>query len=103
MQRISNVGTKERPGKFDCYEKAEPDEPYFTLLARDWSAPYLVKAWEALNRGDVLTAIDEMVAASRNTPTEIFSASGQEINSEKHMEALNCSESMELWRDSRVR
>lgn len=29
------MGTKDNPGKFNCYEKALPDEPMFTLLARD--------------------------------------------------------------------
>jgi len=29
------MGTKNNPGKFDCYENALPDEPMFILLARD--------------------------------------------------------------------
>ena len=33
------MATKTKPGAFDCYSKAEPDEPVFTLLARDPSAP----------------------------------------------------------------
>lgn len=39
------MGTKEQPGQFDCYEKAAPDEPIFTLLGRDRSAPTLVMEW----------------------------------------------------------
>jgi hypothetical protein len=39
------LGTKLKPGKFDCYEKAEPDEPMFTLLARDPTAPLLIRIW----------------------------------------------------------
>ncbi len=42
------MGTKRKPGKFDCYEKAAPDEPMFTLLARDPLAPMLVRLWADL-------------------------------------------------------
>lgn len=41
------MGTKEAPGAFDCYDKAEPGEPVFTLLARDPIAPALIDAWAA--------------------------------------------------------
>jgi hypothetical protein len=39
------MGTKNRPGKFDCYENADPDEPMFVLLGRDPMAGYLVRKW----------------------------------------------------------
>jgi hypothetical protein len=42
------MGTKNNPGKFDCYANAEPDEPMFVLLARDPLAPILVEQWAAL-------------------------------------------------------
>ena len=42
------MGTKLKPGKFDCYENAEPDEPMFVLLARDPMAPILVSLWADL-------------------------------------------------------
>lgn len=29
------MGTKSAPGEFDCYNVALPDEPMFTLLARE--------------------------------------------------------------------
>ena len=29
----------------DCYEKAEPDEPVFTLRAHDMTAPVVVGVW----------------------------------------------------------
>ena len=41
------VGTKNNPSKFSCYDKAEPDEPMFTLLARDPMAPTLIRMWAA--------------------------------------------------------
>jgi hypothetical protein len=39
------MGTKNRPGAFDCYANAEPDEPMFVLLGRDVDAPALVELW----------------------------------------------------------
>jgi hypothetical protein len=42
------MGTKNNPGKFDCYANAEPDEPMFVLLARDPLAPMLVDLWANL-------------------------------------------------------
>jgi hypothetical protein len=44
------VATKNNPGKFDCYEKAEPDEPMFTLLARDPMAAKVVRYWIELRK-----------------------------------------------------
>jgi hypothetical protein len=41
------MGSKNTPGKFDCYANALPDEPMFILLARDFNAPYLVEDWAA--------------------------------------------------------
>lgn len=39
------MGTKNIPGSFDCYVNAMPDEPLFTLLARDRHAPSAVEDW----------------------------------------------------------
>lgn len=39
------MGSKNNPGKFDCYENAEPDEPMFILLGRDPIAAELVRIW----------------------------------------------------------
>jgi len=41
----SKVGTKNNPGQFDCYNNALPDEPMFIILARDPSAPKLIRSW----------------------------------------------------------
>lgn len=46
------MATKNNPGQFDCYAKAEPDEPLFVLLARDKHAPTLVWLWAALRELD---------------------------------------------------
>lgn len=42
------MGTKNNPGKFDCYAHAEPDEPMFILLGRDPVAGVVVSLWAAL-------------------------------------------------------
>lgn len=39
------MGTKNNPGKFDCYANADPNEPMFILLGRDLGAYALVEAW----------------------------------------------------------
>lgn len=44
------MGTKNNPGKFDCYANADPDEPMFVLLGRDRHAPFLVMLWALLRR-----------------------------------------------------
>jgi len=46
------VGTKNNPGKFDCYGNALPDEPMFVLLARDRHAAGLVRLWALLRAKD---------------------------------------------------
>jgi hypothetical protein len=46
------MGTKNNPGRFDCYANAEPDEPMFILLGRDKHAPLLVKLWANLRQLD---------------------------------------------------
>lgn len=67
------MGTKNNPGKYDCYDKAEPDEPIFVLLARDEHAPQLVELWAAL----------------RNL---------QDGYTSKVNEAIECAVAMDSWR-----
>ncbi len=50
------MGTKLQPSSFDLYERAEPNEPSFTLLARDPLAPFLVSIWSSLRYGDTEAA-----------------------------------------------
>lgn len=42
------MGTKANPGKYDCYEKADPDEPLFVLRAKDPNAACLVWLWATM-------------------------------------------------------
>lgn len=44
------MGTKDNPGTFDCYKEALPDEPFFTLLARDPDFQFLVSEWARLRQ-----------------------------------------------------
>lgn len=39
------MATKTNPGAFRCYEAALPDEPFFTILARDPAAPATLRFW----------------------------------------------------------
>jgi hypothetical protein len=45
MVEASKMATKNNPGEYDCYGKAQPDEPMFILLARDIDAPEVVRFW----------------------------------------------------------
>ena len=45
--------TKESPNPNGCLAKALADEPFFVLLARDASAPDIVRAWAAQRAEDV--------------------------------------------------
>lgn len=55
------MGTKNNPGAFDCYAKAEPDEPMFILLGRDKHAPLLVKLWASMREldGEDMAKVEE--------------------------------------------
>ncbi len=50
------MATKLNPGPRDCHARALPDEPLFTLLARDPIAPFLVSIWASMRNGDVEAA-----------------------------------------------
>lgn len=86
------MGTKIDPGKFDCYEKAEIDEPLFTLLARDPLAPHLVALWAQLRSHQPIAAFDtfrHLLTLAELRPPTLW---------EKAREALECSTAMSIWR-----
>lgn len=39
------MSTKRNPGPYACYDKLDPDEPFFVLRAKDPLAPAVVEAW----------------------------------------------------------
>ena len=76
------MGTKNNPAPNDCYANALPDEPLFTLLARDPVAPTIVRSWA--QRREVL--IDQ----------------GKKPESDRAIvaEARLCAQHMEAWREA---
>jgi len=58
------MGTKNDPGKFDCYVAALPDEPMFVLLGRDPLAPILITMWATL-RERMQGRTDEVLEKTR--------------------------------------
>lgn len=46
------MGTKNKPGDYDCYAKLADDEPYFLLRAKDPHAPALVELWASLRAAE---------------------------------------------------
>jgi hypothetical protein len=59
------------PSKFDGWLKAEPDEPTFTLMARDRRAPWMVRQWAYERQRDIATGrkpesdLEQVVEARR--------------------------------------
>lgn len=92
------MGTKLKPGKFDCYANAEPDEPMFVLLARDPLAPQLVRIWAKMRAGrlSALTDMFMLISAARE---QNYAA---RPNAAKVTEAEVCASDMERWREARI-
>lgn len=72
------MGTKNNPGKFDCYNAADPDEPMFVLLGRDATAGLLVRLW--------VTVKHEMVKSGTS-----------KASSARLEEALDCANALDEW------
>lgn len=83
------MGTKLKPGRFDCYAAAAEDEPLFVLLARDPDAPHNVRRWakRRIRRLVREHALGKAVNVARTVS--------------KVVEALACAQEMEVWRESR--
>lgn len=89
------MATKNNPGKHDCYTKADPDEPLFTLRGKDPIAAWLVGAWVALRAGD----LDGAITCMRKADAE-WKASGRTnlpYDSDKSIEAQQCGKAMMSW------
>lgn len=89
------MGTKSNPGEFDCYAKAADDEPIFTLRSKDPLAPIFIRMWIAVRGGNVLelfSLLADLVQAGMQysmTPDD----------PEKIMEAYDCADAMERYRE----
>ena len=68
------MSTKANPSPNDCYTKALPDEPMFTLLGRDPAAPYVVIFWCKMR---------QLMFGESDNPTIV--------------EAMACSEELRNW------
>lgn len=88
------MGTKNDPGEFDCYGKADDAEPLFTLLARDHHAPALVRMWAAVREGDVFEAVEQFneLVKGRQWGVDGWGPSP------KTVEAQACADAMEAYR-----
>lgn len=91
------MGTKNNPGKFDCYANAEPDEPIFILLGRDRLAAHLVSIWSKIRMGDMEAASAVFLDLLRKHSVVY----GMEPDVDKAIEAMDCSFAMFKFRDAR--
>jgi hypothetical protein len=89
------MGTKNNPGPYDCYGKADPDEPLFTLRAKDPIAPFLVELWVATRRGQWEKTLDILSHASMS---EAVLSRVSTDDYDKLSEAQNTAEAMRVWR-----
>ncbi len=99
------MGTKNNPGKFDCFAKAEPDEPVFVLLGRDPQAAHLVSIWSKIRAADVEAARAVFDHLIRGTAFN-FNGLGDypradTTDMEKSAEAMACSAAMSAFRKAR--
>jgi hypothetical protein len=88
------VGSKNAPGRFDCYWAAAPDEEMFTLLARDDLAPGLTNIWALLRLGAYTQARTEFEALLHTANRRIPKAS----DGPKAEEAGICAAKMIEWK-----
>lgn len=89
------MGSKNNPGKYDCYANALPDEPMMVLLGRDPLAPPLTQIWAMIRAGNM----DE----ARKTFSELIASPQSAVyvlrpEPDKAIEASDCALSMMEWR-----
>ena len=74
------MGTKNNPGAHDCHAAAGPDEPIFTLRAKDPLAGMLVRRWAYLFQ-------------ARKKAKDDYGPDAQR----KYMEAHDVADAMDRW------
>lgn len=87
------MATLKDPGEYDCLNKLQEDEPYFTLMGRDNLAPFLVVAWAELARGNVTKAVGAIKAAHL-----AVGYAATEDKQDKLTEAYACGAAMSAWK-----
>lgn len=91
------MATKNKPGRYDCYANAEPDEPMFVLLARDDLAPYVIRIWAALRSARANSGSKSEITEAIEAALEIvYEKTCMSID--KFNEARECANDMEAWR-----
>ena len=89
------MGTRIAPGRFDCHAAALPDEPQFTLLARDPLAGFLVSIWSSLRMAADVEAARAKFRKMRDVAAAHY---WTDPDVEKASEALDCAMAMFAWR-----
>lgn len=82
------MGSKLQPGAFDCYTAALPDEPMFILLARDRSAPAMLRKWSDTRRTQVRAKFEAGEISEDRLREDL----------QKCTEADGCADDMAMWR-----
>lgn len=75
----STENTKERPGPFDAFETAKPNEPIFTLQGGDPLAPGLVLLWAKHARREGLRLQDQNPKSAAALELLLRATSAEEI------------------------
>lgn len=94
------MGSKNNPGKFDCYKSLKPDEPHFVIKGKDVIGAELTELW-AYVRGGRLLDFERTVSKLRNITKDNL-VSSSKVNFEKILEALSCSRDMSAYREQRA-
>lgn len=84
------MATKEEPGKYDCHAAAAPNEPIFTLRAKDELMAPMIRLWIAMRQGDYAAAMDALDVG--------LTLRRKETSPEKLAEAERCAVEAERWR-----
>ena len=90
------MASKLHPGEFDCYAAALPDEPLFILLARDKSAPAIIRGWVQERR----TALLQERADNPELESDPIFMERYHEDLNKCREAEMCAHDMQVWRNA---
>ncbi len=54
------MGTKQTPGRYDCYAALQHDEPHFVMMARDEHFARVVAFWALLRMQSIAAGTDPL-------------------------------------------
>ena len=92
------MGTKDNPGPNDCYAKAKPDEPMFTLLGRDPLAPDLIDYWADQHLDAAKERLMDVNIGEFSIEKAQVAGNAARKAQEKADEARACAKAMRQWR-----